>query len=98
MLTKKSQVEEPRGREYGCGVSGTEQPIVATKPSIKGWSQGAVQQSQFLRSTQKGEELMNEQKPFLISKREVWKEYQRVKANKGAAGSTNSRLRSLRKI
>jgi len=29
---------------------------------------------------------MNEAKPFLISKREVWKAYQRVKANKGAAG------------
>ena len=34
----------------------------------------------------KGEEPMNEAKPFLISKREVWKAYQRVKANKGAAG------------
>jgi RNA-directed DNA polymerase len=29
---------------------------------------------------------MNEAKPFLISKREVWDAYQRVKANKGAAG------------
>jgi hypothetical protein len=54
MLTKKSQVEEPRGREYGCGVSGTEQPVVAMKSSIKGWSQGAVQQSQILQSTRKG--------------------------------------------
>ena len=34
----------------------------------------------------KGEEPMNEAKPFLISKREVWHAYQRVKANKGAAG------------
>src|SRR5262245_13595079 len=34
----------------------------------------------------KGEEPMNEAKPFLISKREVWEAYQRVKANKGAAG------------
>src|SRR5215468_11044251 len=34
----------------------------------------------------KGEELMNEAKPFLISKREVWEAYQRVKANRGAAG------------
>ena len=33
-----------------------------------------------------GEELMSEAKPFLISKREVWEAYQRVKANKGAAG------------
>ena len=34
----------------------------------------------------KGEELMKAAKPFLISKREVWEAYQRVKANKGAAG------------
>jgi RNA-directed DNA polymerase len=34
----------------------------------------------------KGEEPMNEAKAFLISKREVWDAYQRVKANKGAAG------------
>jgi RNA-directed DNA polymerase len=34
----------------------------------------------------KGEELMKEAKPFLISKREVWEAYQRVKANRGAAG------------
>ena len=29
---------------------------------------------------------MKEAKPFLISKREVWEAYQRVKANRGAAG------------
>ena len=34
----------------------------------------------------KGEEPMNKAKPFWISKREVWEAYQRVKANKGAAG------------
>lgn len=34
----------------------------------------------------KGEEPMNEAKPFSISKREVWDAYQRVKANQGAAG------------
>jgi len=34
----------------------------------------------------KGEEPMNKAKPFSISKREVWEAYQRVKANKGAAG------------
>src|SRR5262249_30785958 len=34
----------------------------------------------------KGKEPMKEAKPFLISKREVWEAYQRVKANKGAAG------------
>jgi RNA-directed DNA polymerase len=34
----------------------------------------------------KGEELMKEAKPFLISKRDVWEAYRQVKANKGAAG------------
>jgi RNA-directed DNA polymerase len=29
---------------------------------------------------------MSEAKPFCISKNEVWEAYQRVKANKGAAG------------
>ena len=34
----------------------------------------------------KGEEPMKEAKPYLISKREVWEAYQKVKAHKGAAG------------
>ena len=34
----------------------------------------------------KGEEPMNEAKPFSISKQEVWDAYLRVKANQGAAG------------
>src|SRR5215510_10721432 len=38
------------------------------------------------RVNPKGEEPMNKAKPFSISKREVWEAYQRVKANKGAAG------------
>jgi hypothetical protein len=46
MLTEKPQVEEPRGREYGCGISGAEQLVVAMKSPIKGWSKGAVRQSQ----------------------------------------------------
>ena len=29
---------------------------------------------------------MNEAKPYRISKQEVWKAYEKVKANKGAAG------------
>ena len=31
MLTEKLQVEDPRGREYGCGVSGADCPVVVTK-------------------------------------------------------------------
>jgi hypothetical protein len=42
MLTEKPQVEEPRGREYGGGVSGAEQRVGAMKSPTKGWSKGAV--------------------------------------------------------
>jgi len=45
MLTEKPQVEEPRGREYGGGDSGTEQRVVAEKFPTKGWSEGAVSRS-----------------------------------------------------
>ena len=31
MLTEKLQVEDPRGREYGCGVSGTDCLVVVMK-------------------------------------------------------------------
>ena len=54
ILTEKPRVEEPRGREYGCGVSEAEQPVVAKKSWKKGWSQGAVQWSRIRRSTRKG--------------------------------------------
>ncbi len=45
MLTEKLQVANPRGREYGCVMAGTEQRVVATKSPIKGWSEGAVSRS-----------------------------------------------------
>ena len=35
---------------------------------------------------QQWEEPLNKAKPFVISKQVVWKAYQRVKANQGAAG------------
>ncbi len=35
MQTEKPQVEAPRGREYGSGVSGAEQPVVV-RNSLKG--------------------------------------------------------------
>ena len=38
---------------------------------------------------------MKEAKPFLISKREVWEAYQKVKAKKEQQESTKSRLRIL---
>src|SRR5262249_34838080 len=31
MLTEKPQVEDPRGREYGCGFSGADCPVVVMK-------------------------------------------------------------------
>jgi hypothetical protein len=34
MLTEKPQVEEPRGREYGCGVSGSDCLKVVKKRGI----------------------------------------------------------------
>src|SRR5260370_40676505 len=42
MQTEKSQVEEPPGREYGCGDSGTEQRVVGGKSPTKGGVEGAV--------------------------------------------------------
>jgi hypothetical protein len=54
MPTEKPQVEELRGRKYGCGISGAEQLVVAMKSPIKGWSKGAVQWSQVRWSTRKG--------------------------------------------
>ena len=45
MLTEKPQVEEPRGREYGSGDSGAEQPVVAKKSLTKGWSEEVVSRS-----------------------------------------------------
>src|SRR6202162_659460 len=40
---------------------------------------------------------MNEAKPFCISKKEVWKAYERVKANKGAAGVDDQSIEDLEK-
>jgi RNA-directed DNA polymerase len=40
---------------------------------------------------------MSEAKPFCISKREVWEAYQRVKANKGAAGVDGQSLEDFEK-
>ena len=45
MQTEKPQVEEPRGREYGSGDSGAEQPVVAKKSLTKGWSEEVVSRS-----------------------------------------------------
>ena len=56
MLTEKSQVEAPRGPEYGCAVTGAGQRVVAMKSPIKGWSQDAVSRSLIRRANQQWEE------------------------------------------
>jgi RNA-directed DNA polymerase len=40
---------------------------------------------------------MNEAKPFCISKKEVWEAYQRVKKNKGAAGTDDQSIEDFEK-
>ena len=39
-----------------------------------------------MRATRERRTRVDKAKPFVISKREVWEAYKRVKANKGAAG------------
>jgi len=45
----------------------------------------------------KGEEPMSEAKPFSIAKRLVWEAYERVKANRGAAGVDGQSLAAFEK-
>jgi hypothetical protein len=40
---------------------------------------------------------MNEAKPFLISKKEVWEAYQRVKSNQGSAGIDGQTIEDFEK-
>ena len=56
MQTEKSQVAEPQGREYGCGVSEAEQRVVAEKSPIKGWSEDVVSRSLIQCANQQWEE------------------------------------------
>ena len=56
MLTEKLQVANPRGREYGCVMAGTEQRVLAMKSPIKGWSEGAVSRSLIQRANHQWEE------------------------------------------
>ena len=52
---------------------------------MRSWRRGQAVQLQVWVNPQ-GEEPMSEAKPYEISKQLVWEAYQRVKANKGAAG------------
>ena len=54
----------------------------------KGMEQrGCVKEPDSMSQPVDGRSPRNEAKPFCISKKEVWEAYQRVKANKGAAGT-----------
>jgi RNA-directed DNA polymerase len=48
---------------------------------------GCVKEPDSMSQPVDGRSPRNEAKPFCISKKEVWEAYQRVKANKGAAGT-----------
>src|ERR1019366_8633764 len=62
-----------------------------------GRSEGVALSSLAWRSTRKGEEPVSEAKPFSISKRVVWEAYERVKANKGAAGVDSETIEEFEK-
>jgi RNA-directed DNA polymerase len=66
--------------------TGAGSPVVAMKSSRKGSSEGVMLWSLTRRVNQQWEEPMSEARPYSISKWEVWKAYEKVKANKGAAG------------
>jgi RNA-directed DNA polymerase len=68
-------------RDFRGGTARSSEEVLDKGMEQRGW---AMEPNS--KVNPKGEELMKEAKPFLISKREVWEAYQRVKANKGAAG------------
>jgi len=71
---------------------GAEQPVVALKLWKQNGAKGLCYGAEF--GGQPGwEEPMNEAKPFVISKWEVWEAYKRVKANQGAAGVDEQSMR-----
>src|SRR3974377_2333227 len=66
--------------------TGAGSPGVEMKSPRKGWREGLMFKSRTRRVNQQWEEPMSEARPYSISKWEVWKAYEKVKANKGAAG------------
>lgn len=61
------------------------------------WSKGAGSSSLYPRSTAVREELVEQAKPFCISKRLVWEAFKDVKANKGSAGVDFESLQDFEK-
>jgi group II intron reverse transcriptase/maturase len=56
---------------------------------------GCVKEPNSMSQPVDGRSPRNEAKPFCISKKEVWVAYQRVKANKGAAGTDGQTIRGF---
>jgi RNA-directed DNA polymerase len=75
---------------------GAEQPVVARKSSKEDGAKGFVSFS-FENWSTKREELMDKTKPYKIPKTIVWEAYERVKANKGAAGIDDESIADFEK-
>ncbi len=65
--------------------AGTDGFVVAKKPGNAGGAKGPDTLAEGARQS-RGEEPVSEAKPYDIPKQLVWEAYQRVKANRGAAG------------
>ena len=72
-------------------MAGAEQSVVVMNP-LYGWSEGIVSSSFVWGGQPIREEPMDKAKPYKISKDVVLKAFQRVKANKGAAGIDDESL------
>jgi len=59
MLTEKLQVEEPRGREYGCGVSGADCLVVVMKRGNARGAKGTGHSATFYVVNWQQEELLS---------------------------------------
>ena len=66
--------------------TGTDGLVVARKPPVMGVERRGPTLQPRTRVNQQWEEPVSDAKPYDIPKRLVWKAYQRVKANRGAAG------------
>ena len=75
---------------------GADGPVVAMKPGNAGGAKGPAGPAEVAVNPQ-GEEPMPEAKPYDIPKQLVWDAFQRVKANRGAAGVDGETLAAFEK-
>ena len=66
--------------------TGTERPVVATKSGKPDGAKGLRHPACPGGQPREREESSSQAKPYCISKKVVWEAFQRVKANRGAAG------------